>query len=608
MGDGTVTLPDWIVLIAYFGVIVLVGTSVGKFTHTTGDFFFGGRRFSWWLVAISCVATLVGSYSFLSYSQSGFNFGLATALPYTNEWFILPLFLLGWLPIIYYNRITSIPEYFERRFDRRTRIVVLILLLIYLEGYVGFNLFTMAKILEGLFGWNMVLSAAALALVSGIYLHAGGQTSVILTDFLQGILLLVVGLGIVVAALVVVGGPAAFWDGLPPGHRLPFAPVNESPRLNAAGDFWNDAMVGTFAFYLINQGVLMRFLSARSVREGRRAMLVIVLVLMPLLAVAVSGAGWIGRSMVSRGQIDPTTSDQIFIAVTRLVTGPGLFGLVVAAVIAALMSTLDTLLSAVSAVAVNDIWRTVRPGRDDAHYLRAARGAAIVGAVVGVGLVPVFNQFESMYQALSHFTSIVTPPLVVVIFLACVWPRFGPRAAFWTLIIGSAAILLSLFVPAVITPFAHGVPGPPEGEYSYMRSLFGLLASGAAAVILTLTQRRAAPPPGLTMSTLREAAAAYKGGDPDEPPSRRSAMLAARVDGRQEADVRLPSETMDALGAKAGDLVIVSDARWWLGGLRSTHATLGTAAATGAAAVLSTATFDHGRLLADRPVRIEKIL
>ncbi|MHC4766430.1 MAG: sodium:solute symporter family transporter, partial [Planctomycetota bacterium] len=113
------TLPDWIVLIAYFGVIVLVGTSVGKFTHTTGDFFFGGRRFSWWLVAISCVATLVGSYSFLSYSQSGFNFGLATALPYTNEWFILPLFLLGWLPIIYYNRITSIPEYFERRFDRR---------------------------------------------------------------------------------------------------------------------------------------------------------------------------------------------------------------------------------------------------------------------------------------------------------------------------------------------------------------------------------------------------------------------------------------------------------------------------------------------------------
>ncbi|MHC4130071.1 MAG: sodium:solute symporter family transporter, partial [Planctomycetota bacterium] len=158
---------------------------------------------------------------------------------------------------------------------------------------------------------------------------------------------------------------------------MPFAPFNESPRLNAAGDFWNDAMVGTFAFYLINQGVLMRFLSARSVREGRRAMLVIVLVLMPLLAVAVSGAGWIGRSMVSRGQIDPTTSDQIFIAVTRLVTGPGLFGLVVAAVIAALMSTLDTLLSAVSAVAVNDIWRTVRPGRDDAHYLRAARGAAI---------------------------------------------------------------------------------------------------------------------------------------------------------------------------------------------------------------------------------------
>jgi SSS family solute:Na+ symporter len=584
------------VLIAYFGVIVVVGVSVGKFTHTTGDFCFGGRRFSWWLVAISCVATLVGSYSFLSYSQSGYNFGLATALPYTNEWFILPLFLLGWLPIIYYNRITSIPEYFERRFDRRTRVVVLILLLIYLEGYVGFNLFTMAKILEGLFGWNIVLSAAALALVSGIYLHAGGQTSVVLTDFLQGILLLVVGLGIVIAALAAVGGPA------------PFAPFNESPRLNAAGDFWNDAMVGTFAFYLINQGVLMRFLSARSVRDGRRAMLVVVLVLMPLLAVAVSGAGWVGRSMVTRGQLQPDASDQIFIAVASLVTGPGLFGFVVAAVIAALMSTLDTLLSAVSAVAVNDIWRLARPGRIDAHYLRAARAVAIVGAVVGVGLVPVFNQFESMYQALSHFTSIVTPPLVVVIFLACVWPRFGPRAAFWTLIIGSAAILLSLFVPAVITPFAHGVPGPPEGEYSYMRSLFGLLASGAAAVILTLTGRRAAPPPGLTMSSLRAATARYKGGAPDEPAAGRSVKLAARVDGDQDADVRLPPEVMAALGAKRGDLVSVADARSWLGGLRSTHATLGTAAAGQDVAVLSAAAFGRGRLLPGRPVRLEKIL
>jgi SSS family solute:Na+ symporter len=606
------TVPDWLVLAGYFTVIVLVGTWVGKFTKTTSDFFFGGRRFSWWLIAISCVATLVGSYSFVSYAQSGYHFGFASMLPYTNEWFILPIFLLGWLPIIYYNRIISIPEYFERRFDRRTRLAVLIILLIYLEGYVGFNLFTMAKILEGLFGWNLVLAAAGMAVISGIYLHAGGQTSVVLTDLLQGMLLLAVGLGIVVLGIAAAGGLGPFWDALPEGHRLPFAPFNDSARLNAVGDFWNDAMVGTFAFYLINQGVLMRFLSARSVRESRKAMLAVVIFFMPLLAVAVGGAGWVARALVAQGRIDlgEEGTEQTFLAVAAFVSRPGLFGLVVAAVIAALMSTLDTLLSAVSAIGVNDVWRTLRPGRDDAHYLRVARLVAILGAVVGVALVPIFDQFDSMYQALSHFTSIVTPPLVVVIFLACVWRRFDSRAAFWTLIIGSAAIVLSLFVPQVITPIAHGIPGPPDGGYSYIRSLYGLLTSGIVAVVFTLAASRPTkePAPGYTLATIAKAAARYKGGPPDEPPSRRRVRLPLRVVAQQEDDLRLPQRMMTNLGAAPGDLLDLADARWWLGGLRSTHVTLGPPIEKGDAAECSPGVFERARLLPGRPVRVEKIL
>ena len=134
MNDTTLPLHplDWVVLLVYFTLIVVVGLWFGKFTKTTKDFFFGGQRFAWWLVGISCVATLVGSYSFIQYSQNGYLFGLSAATAYTNEWFVLPLLLLGWLPIVYYARIQSIPEYFERRFDRRTRMLVLVLLLIYL--------------------------------------------------------------------------------------------------------------------------------------------------------------------------------------------------------------------------------------------------------------------------------------------------------------------------------------------------------------------------------------------------------------------------------------------------------------------------------------------
>ena len=235
---------------------------------------------------------------------------------------------------------------------------------------------------------------------------------------------------------------------------------------------------------------------------------------------------------------------------------------------------------------------------------------AILAAVVGVGLVPVFNRFDSMYQALSHFTSIVTPPLVVVIFLACVWPRFDSRAAFWTLVLGSAAIVLSLFVPQLITPIAHGIPGPPEGEYSYIRSLYGLLTSGFFAVLLTLTARRPAKTSeaGYTLATIDTAQTRYKGSPPDEPPVRRRVRLPIRVVDDQADDLRLPRRVMDDLGAAPGDLLHVSDARWWLGGLRSTHVTLGPPADEGNDAQCTAAVFERARLLPGRPVQIEKIL
>ena len=353
---------DWAVIAAYFGLVVGAGLWFSRFTKTTQDFFFGGQRFAWWLVAVSCVATLVGSYSFINYSEVGFNFGIPSLTNYTNEWFVLPFFLIGWLPIIYFSRVVSIPEYFERRFDRRTRILVLILLMVYLEGYIGINLLTIGVALQELFGWNVLASASVIAGLSALYLHAGGQISVLFTDLLQGFLLLAAGLAVLGLGIVSLGGLDAFWQGLPADHRLPFARFNDPPQFHYVGEFWGDAMTGTFAFYCINQGVLMRFLCAKSVRDGRKAMLFTAVVLMPLAAVAVGSAGWIGRSMVSAGVLPVETSAQgVFVIVSRAVAGPGVFGFVVAAMIAALMSTLDTLISGVSAIAVNDVWKAIRP-------------------------------------------------------------------------------------------------------------------------------------------------------------------------------------------------------------------------------------------------------
>ncbi len=586
-----------------------MGLFVARFTQTTSDFFFGGQRFSWWLISMSCVATLVGSYSFINYSEVGFNFGICSVTNYTNDWFVMPLFLIGWLPIIYFGGFQSIPEYFERRFDRRTRLLVLVLLMIYLEGYIGINLLTIGVAMHGIFGWPVFGSAAGIAILSALYLHAGGQTSVLMTDLLQGFLLLAAGLGVLFLGIAAVGGIGPFWEGLPPAHRLPFANFNSPPQFHFVGEFWGDAMTGTFAFYFINQGVLMRFLSAKSVRDGQRAMIFTAVVLMPLAAAAVGGGGWVGRVMVDQGLLPADTSARdVFVTVARAVSRPGVFGFVVAAMIAALMSTLDTLITAVSAIAVNDVWRLYRPGRKDAYYLGTARTASIVATALGIMLIPVFQQFKSIYQALSYFTSSITPPLIVAIFLGIVWKRFSTRAAFWMLLLGTAAMGASLIFPVLVRPFSHGVD-PSEG-FTYLRSLYGVVVALGLGIVLTflLPDKSSPKLTGLTLSTLEDAAAHYKGSRPNYEGVGRTAALGIRADGVSRETVRLPSSVMKSLAVEEGDLLYVADARWWLGGFRSLRVKAGPSLKDGREAVMSKADMAHAGLSAERTVSVEKLL
>ena len=107
---------DRIVILAYFAVVMGFGAYFGKYSKTTSDYFFGGRRFAWWLITISIVATGIGSHSFVKYSTKAYQYGFSSTMTYMNDWFFMPLFMFGWLPIIYYSKVRSIPEYFEKRF------------------------------------------------------------------------------------------------------------------------------------------------------------------------------------------------------------------------------------------------------------------------------------------------------------------------------------------------------------------------------------------------------------------------------------------------------------------------------------------------------------
>ncbi|MBN1508678.1 MAG: sodium:solute symporter family protein [Sedimentisphaerales bacterium] len=562
---------DYVVLLAYFAGIMIFGLWFARYTATTKDFFFGGQRFSWWLISFSCIATLVGSYSFIKYSEVGFTYGVSSTQTYFNDWFWVPLLTLVWIPIIYYKKIVSIPEYLEARFDKRTRVAATFIILIYIIGYVGINLVTLGKALHTLLGWQVMTGATITAAAVALYVFSGGQTAVIMTDLAQGVILLITGLALFAAGVWHFGGFEHFWSLLPQTHKYAFSDFNAPPKFSFIGIYVQDGLANTGALMLMHQGFIMRFLSLKSVKDSRRMVICWILLLTPLAAIATSCGGWLAKALVNNGELTTNAGDS-FVKAAHFLCAPGVFGFVLAALTAALMSTADSLVNAASAIFVNDIWRPyIRRTGSDKHYLLVARITSLAAAGLGLALVPVFMK-ESIYVAHSMFTAAVTPPVVMAILMGILWKRYSPAAAFATIAGGSILIGLSFIWPdALVGPFDFGM-GPDS--YSFMRALFGIVAAGAIGIAVTLFT---APKPqaalkGLVAGTQRDAMREFKGGEPNRRPGRK-VRLTAKIDPMLAGNntVIVPQSALDQMSADPGDLLYVSDARWWYGGLHSVH-------------------------------------
>lgn len=506
------TATDWIVMVVYFIAIMAFGSYFGKYNRTTTDFFFGGRRFKWWLIAMSIVATGVGSHSFIKYSAKGFTDGFASTMTYMNDWFFVPFFIFGWLPIIVYTRIRSIPEYFERRFSPSTRFLATILLLLYMIGYVGIGFLTMGKAILPLLppeftilGIHIELSLMGLvvviALIVGIYITYGGQTAVIFTDLAQGFVLIFAGMLVFFLGLDYLGGFKIFWDLLPTTWKLPLAHFNDPPGFNFVGIFWQDGIAGSVGFLFMNMGLIMRFMATKSVDEGRKAATFNILFMLPLSAIIVGNAGWIGKaiSVVNPDVVPPDTNpDAVFVVVANVISHPGVFGFVMAALTAALMSTVDTLLNATAAVYINDVhrpakkWLTkkVQSWKDeDKQELSSARIATAIFTIMGVLAVIPFSAFPTVYEAHGYFHSTLTPPLVVAIFLGVFWKKFTNAAVIATFVVGVALMILGMYYPRpLIEVFAHGTAFDPKHPYTYIGALYNLFVCVFVGVLTTLTR------------------------------------------------------------------------------------------------------------------------
>ncbi len=345
-------------------------------------------------------------------------------------------------------------------------------------------------------------------------------------------------------------------------------------------------------------------------------------------ALVVCSGGLVARAFTHAGVLPEVPAREAFFIATEFLSHPGIFGLILAAMTAALMSTVDTLITAVSAVTVNDLYRPyLRPQATDQQLLRAARIAALSVSVFGVLMVPVFMGFKSIYVAHAAFTAAVTPPMVIALLFAVFWRRFTGAAALSTLMGGLGLMALSMLLPAVIVPFAHGVPGGNTAwdflagmrEQQYMRAFYGAVLCAVIGVAVTLFTR---PEPfekqrGLVWGTIADALRHYLGSPGRESPVTRATAMPVVLEadlphfGTAElAGVRISAAAARQLDAHPGDLLYVTDSRWWTGGLHSAHVIVAAISDEGDRATVGldrTAFQNVVGKRPGRPVRIERL-
>ncbi len=422
---------DYIIVALYIVGILFLGFWVGRGKKSAEDFLLGGRIAIWPLIGFGLMAANMSGTSYIGIAGAGYEEGIAV---WNYEWMatlVLLFFALFVLPFYLRSKVNTMPEFLEKRYDRRSRYV-----------FSGFSVFTAMFIdsagalfagaitLQLLFP-DMPLPAliTILALLAGVYVILGGLRAVMITDTVQGVLLLIAGLIIFVTLFIELGS----WDAIrnaAPEDGFTVAPSTDDEFLPWPGIFTGVLWLG-FYYWITNHVVVQKVLAARDINHGRWGALFAGALQLPLLFLLVL-PGVMGREIYP----DLAEADQIWQALVFDFMPIGLRGLIFAALVAALMSTLDSVLNGASSLVVNDFIKTRKRKFTDRALLLMSRGMIGVFMIIAALWAPVLTEFDTIVEYFQSFLGHITMPVVVIFLGGLFWARGTRQAAFVTLLIG----------------------------------------------------------------------------------------------------------------------------------------------------------------------------
>jgi len=450
---GALSLLDLVVVALSLLIVVAVGfVTSRKGSETSEGYFLAGRTLPWWMIGLSFVATSVSSEQMVGTVGVTYTSGMGIA---NWEWFALayiPL-MVFFLPVLLKNRITTVPEYFRQRFGPLCGdIYSWVMLVAYVFLFTVAVLYSGSLALSEITGWNFYLILILTVVLVGGYTVIGGMTSVIWTTALQCVLLLGGGTVLFFIALGhIPGGWEAMEAANPERFHLYQPPDHEAaPFLGLImGSF------GVFLFYQVgNQFMIQRILAARSTWDGILGLIFsgFINFLRPLTTcfLGLVVYHWVHEMNMAPELENPDTAFPF--ALKAFAPEWGLRGVILAGFIAAVMSTLSSLINSTATIFAFDVYKKkIRPDATDREVVTAAKIAALSSVLISAAVAPSVFYLGGIFTFFQTGVTYLASPFIATFIMGLMWKRTNYKAAMFGLVGGLALqVVLAIAINGVV--------------------------------------------------------------------------------------------------------------------------------------------------------------
>lgn len=429
---------DLAIIVAYLVGILAVGVLSVRWKKMTGEaYFLAGRSLGWVMIGAALFASNISTIHLVGLAASGYNEGLVWG---NFEWmaaFTLVILSLFFAPFYFRNRIETLPEYLERRFNAAARsFLAFMAILGALFIHIGMSLYAGATVFKQFFGVDVVTSILIISIVTGIYTVLGGLKAVVVTETIQTVLL--IGGSILVTALAIAA--------LPDQGISTLAEFQAELRPRQLSMVWSDNSVG-LAWYSVllgypvlgiwywctDQTIVQRVLAARSEHDAQIGPLFAGFIkVLPVFILVLPGV--IGYVLF--GDRIGANANQVLPMLIQELVPTGLRGLISAGLLAALMSTIAAALNSCATLFAVDIVARVRPSTTDEAQVRIGRWSAVVVMLLAMLWSTQGDKFSSIFEAVQEIGAALAPAITTVFLWGVFWRRGTSQAAVTTLVFG----------------------------------------------------------------------------------------------------------------------------------------------------------------------------